>query len=190
MFKQDITMKHVYFAMASVLVFAANPVLGADECTDLCGAEFYLSATTAGVQQLIDQGVNVNARDEIGKSALHWVAGAKPEVIATLLAAGADVNAKDQWDRTPLHFVAATGTTENVRLLLDAGANVDAKTANDWTPIHGAAKFGSPENIIALLEAGADVAARTEMGETAFGLSANNQKLTGTEALKMLEDGQ
>lgn len=182
-------MRH-YFYVMSVLVLAAGPVLAADDCTELCDAEFYVSATTASVQQLIDQGVDVNARDEIGKSALHWVAGAKPEVISALLAAQADANAKDQWDRTPLHFVAAAGSIEGIRLLLDAGAEVNAKTANDWTPIHGAAKFGSPENIMVLLAADADVAARTEMGESAFDLSSNNPKLAGTEALKMLEAGQ
>lgn len=182
-------MGHAFHVIAAVLVFAAGPALATDDCAELCNADFYVSATTASVQQLIDQGVDVNATDEIGKSALHWAAGAEPAVISVLLAAEADVNAKDQWDRTPLHFVAAAGSLENIRLLLDAGADVNAKTANDWTPIHGAAKFGSPENIMALLEAGADVAARTEMGESAFDLSSNNSKLAGTEALKMLEVG-
>ena len=183
-------MKNTLRVIVSALVFSGGPVLAADDCAELCDAEFYMSATAPSVQQLIDQGVDVNARDEIGKSALHLVAKAKPEVISALLAAGADVNAKDQWDRTPLHFVAATGSIENIKLLLDAGAEVNAKTANDWTPIHGAAKFGTPENIMVLLEAGADAAARTEMGESAFDLSPNNPKIAGTEALKILEDSQ
>ena len=183
-------MRHALRSIATALVFLGGPVLAADDCAELCDADFYLSATSASVQQLIDQGADVNARDEVGKSALHWVAASKPEVISALLAAGADANAKDQWDRTPLHFVAATGSIENISLLLDAGAEVNAKTANDWTPIHGAAKFGAPENIMVLLEAGADAAARTEMGESAFDLSANNLKLVDSEALKILEDSQ
>jgi ankyrin repeat protein len=183
-------MRHALYIITSALVLAAGPMLAADDCADLCDADFYASATVESVQQLIDLGVDVNARDDMGKSALHWAAGAQPEVIVALLAAGADVNAKDQLDRAPLHFVAAAGSVENIRLLLDAGAEVNAQTANDWTPIHGAAKFAPPENIMVLLEAGADVGARTEMGESAFDFGFGNTKLEGTDVLKMLEDGQ
>jgi ankyrin repeat protein len=183
-------MKNALRIIASVLVFTGGSVLAAGDCAELCDADFYVLATAESVQQLIDEGIDVNARDEVGKSALHSAGASKPEVISVLLAAGADEKAKDQWDRTPLHFVAATGSIENIKLLLDAGAKVNAKTANDWTPIHGAAKWGAQENIMVLLEAGADAAARTEMGETAFDLSSNNAKLVGTEALKILEDNQ
>lgn len=182
-------MRPIFYVIAALLL-ASGPGLAADACQELCDAEFYQSATPQTVQQILDQGVDVNARDDIGKSALHWVANAKPEVISALLAAGAEVNAVDQWDRMPLHFVAAAGSQENVRVLLQAGAMLDAKTANDWTPLHGAAKFGSAENIMFLLEAGADATARTEMGESAFDLSPSNQKLAGTEALKELEARQ
>lgn len=183
-------MNNVLCIIASALVFAGGPVLAADVCEKLCDADFYVSATAENMQQLIDQGVDVNAQDDVGKSALHWVAKARPEVISALLAAGADVNAKDQLDRAPLHFVAATGTIENIKLLLDAGAEVNAKTANDWTPLHGAAKYGSSQSVMVLLKAGADAAARTEMGETPFDFSPDNPDMAGTEALKILENSQ
>jgi uncharacterized protein len=172
------------------LVIVAGPALADGDCAELCDSTFYTTATAADVQQLIDQGIDPNALDEVGKIALHWVAAAKPEVITALLAAGADVNAKDQWDRTPLHFVGATGSIQNVRLLLDAGADVNAKTANDWTPIHGAAKFGEADNVIVLLDAGADPSARTEMGESAYDFGVGNAKLAGNDVLKVLEDHQ
>ena len=183
-------MRKCVLAVELALMIAAGPVFADGDCKDLCDAGFYSTATAADVQHLLDQGVKLNARDEVGKSALHWVATAKPEVISTLLEAGANVNSKDQWDRTPLHFVAASGSVENIRLLLDAGAKVNAKTSNDWTPIHGAAKFGSEDQIMVLLEAGADAGARTEMGETAFVFGVGNEKIAGTDALKMLEDSQ
>jgi len=186
----ETVMRKGIFAIVSALIIAAGPVSADSDCAELCDAVFYATATSADVQQLIDQDIDVNARDEVGKSALHWVAGAQPDVVASLLSAGADVNAKDQLDRTPLHFVAATGSVENIRLLLDAGAEVNAQTANDWTPIHGAAKFGSEEQIMVLLEAGADPGARTEMGETAFDFGLGNAKLEGTDAIKLLEEGR
>lgn len=183
-------MRKCVLAVASALMIAAGPASADGDCAELCDAGFYTTATAADVQRLIDQDVDVNARDEVGRSAIHWVATANPEVISTLLEAGANVNDKDQWDRTALHFVAASGSVENIRLLLDAGAEVNAKTTNDWTPIHGAAKFGSEDQIMALLEAGADAGARTEMGESAFDFGAGNEKIAGTDALKMLEDSQ
>lgn len=183
-------MRKLFLITAWALMITAGAVLADGKCADLCHAEFYATATANDVRQLIDGGVDVNARDEVGKSALHWVATAKPEVISALLAAGAEVNAKDQWDRSPLHFVAATGSVENIQLLLDAGAEVNAKTANDWTPIHGAAKFGSEDQIKVLLEAGADAGARTEMGESAFDFGVGNTNLQGTDVLKVLEAAQ
>ena len=81
------------------LVILASPALADGDCVELCDASIYATATAADVQQLLDGGIDVNAQDEVGKTALHWVATAKPEVVVTLLAAGADVNAKDQWDR-------------------------------------------------------------------------------------------
>ncbi len=183
-------MKNMLRILTTTLAVAGAPALASDGCTQLCTADFYLSATAQDLQQVIDQGVDVNARDDVGKTALHWVAQAKPEVITTLLTSGADVNAKDKWDRTPLHFVAATGSLENIRLLLGAGAEVNAKTANDWTPIHGAAKFGAAQNVTVLLEAGADATAKTEMGETPFTFGASNPKLEGSEALEILEESR
>lgn len=178
------------FAIVSALIISAGPVSADGACAELCDAGFYSTATSADLQQLIDQGINVNARDEVGKTALHWVAMAKQEVVSALLVAGADVNAKDKWDRTPLHFVGATGSIENIQLLLDAGAGVNAKTANDWTPIHGAAKFGEADNVLVLLDAGADPSARTEMGESAFDFGLGNAILAGTDAIKLLEEGR
>ncbi|MDU8911662.1 ankyrin repeat domain-containing protein [Aestuariicoccus sp. MJ-SS9] len=183
-------MKRVFGAVTWGAVCLAGAALAGGDCAELCDAGYYATATADSVRQLIDAGTDVNARDEVGKSALHWVATARPEVIAALLAAGADVNAKDEWNRTPLHFVAATGAVENIRLLLDAGAEVNAKTANDWTPIHGAAKFGSEDQIMVLLDAGADTAARTEMGESAYDFAVGNARLEGSDALRLLQEGQ
>jgi ankyrin repeat protein len=88
-------------------MITSGPVSAEDNCAELGGAAFYASATTESIQQLIDGGVDVNARDEVGKSALHWITTASPAVVSALLATGANVNAKDRRDRTPLYFVAA-----------------------------------------------------------------------------------
>ena len=175
---------------ATAIALIVAPAWATGECDVLCDPKFYATAAPKSVQELIDAGADVNARDADGKSPLHWVAKASLETITTLLEAGGDVNARDYLDRTPLHFVSATSTPENVALLLGAGAEVNARTANDWTPLHGVAKFGIPENIMILLDAGADATARTEMGETSLQFAASNEKIKDTEAYLVLKEAQ
>ncbi|RYH10011.1 hypothetical protein [Tropicimonas sp. IMCC6043] len=47
-----------------------GPAMAANTCAELCDAGFYASATAESVQQLIESGVDVNAKDEVSKSAL------------------------------------------------------------------------------------------------------------------------
>ena len=183
-------MKKLVLSAAAALALTVTPTFADGECNVLCDPEFYETATPESVQELIDDGADVNGVDDAGKSPLHWVAKATPETIAVLLEAGAEVNARDYLDRMPFHFISAASTPENVELLLEAGADVNAKTANDWTPLHGVAKFGIPENIIILLDAGADAAARTEMGETVLEFAGDNARIKDSDAYEVLEEAQ
>src|SRR5262245_53753659 len=81
------------------------------------------------LQALIDQGADVNAKNEIGITALWIAAGkGKPEVVELLLGAGADANSRDGiWYETPLSQAVGEGHAEIVTALLRAGAkDVDA----------------------------------------------------------------
>jgi ankyrin repeat protein len=69
--------------------------------------------------------VNVNARDEIGKTPLHVAAAVGNKgAVELLLAKGADANAKDQLGKTPLHWAAAGGQKEVAELLIAKGADI------------------------------------------------------------------
>ena len=76
------------------------------------------------VKVLIDNGADVNAKDDSGDTPLHWAAftGAR-KITRMLIAAGADVNAKDSEGWTPLHMAALHGQGRIVRMLLAAGAD-------------------------------------------------------------------
>src|SRR5215471_12041790 len=75
------------------------------------------------VQAALDQGADVNAKNEIGISAL-WIAAnkGKPEIIELLVKRGADVNVRDGiWYQTPLSQSVGR-KMETVKLLIQAGA--------------------------------------------------------------------
>ena len=79
-----------------------------------------------GVRSLLDQGVNVNAKDSaLGCTALVYAAQwDKPDVVRLLLARGADINMIGD-GYTPLTMAASLGKTDIVRILIDKGADVN-----------------------------------------------------------------
>lgn len=67
------------------------------------------------ISELLASGVDVNARDDEGCTALHFAADRGAAGAAQLLlSAGADVNAQDGDGQTPLHY-AALCENEEVR---------------------------------------------------------------------------
>jgi ankyrin repeat protein len=73
-------------------------------------------------------GADVTARNEYGRTALHYIAerGRPLEEIALLLQAGADPNARDQFGYTPLHDAALGDNPDVINALLSAGADPSA----------------------------------------------------------------
>ena len=115
------------------------------------------------VRELLRQGLDVNAAQGDGMTALHWAASSgDAELLDILLYAGADVAAVTRIGQyTPLHLAAKRGAPEALRSLIAGGADVTAATGNNGaTPLHFAAAAGDPEAIAVLLEAGADPDAR------------------------------
>ena len=120
---------------------------------------------------LIEHGVNVNARDERGKSALECaVAALETHIIKLLILKGAEVNAMNNDGYTPLHQAIESEVDEDmypsdgirkrpmgeiVKLLIESGANVNAKTLEGETPLHFALSLNHKAAQVILREHGA-----------------------------------
>lgn len=88
------------------------------------------------VRHLLHLGADVNAFDEIGRTALHYAAaGEHLRVVELLLDNGAQVNARHEptLSDTPLAKVAATCSLELARLLVNAGAD---PTIRGWMQLN------------------------------------------------------
>jgi len=164
--------------------------------TDIDAGEGYWTALHNAVrfrhrdttELLIQNGANVNAKNNDGKTPVHYaVLLGSTEVIRMLLVAGADidsislnirsliltgdvrvvnpliaksgdVDAKDESGCTMLHFADDTSVVE---LLLDKGANIDIKDNEySFTPLHYAARFGREDVADVLIARGANINAK------------------------------
>jgi len=80
-------------------------------------------------QSLIDEGTDVNSKDENGQTLLLFACSkGHRDVAKFLIAKGADVNAKDKTGQTPLAQSVQNSILEVAELLLDKGAGISART--------------------------------------------------------------
>jgi hypothetical protein len=91
------------------------------------------------IRYLIDNGADVNARDQLQGTALVRAAGSFGDLdsVQVLLSAGAEVNVQDKNGMTPLMWAARWADAQRVAALVAAGAKVtvrdnSGKTAADW----------------------------------------------------------
>jgi len=140
------------------------------------------------VQELLTQGVDVDAPQGDGATALHWaVYWDDLGTVDLLMRAGANVNAVNDLGATPLFLACSNANGAMVEKLLAAGANPNAPVTPATTaepPLMTAARTGSVEAVKALLAHGADVnAAESAHGQTALMWAAANQHAPVVRAL-------
>lgn len=101
----------------------------------------------ATLRDILGAGVDVNALDAIGRTALHYAcARGHAELSVLLIRAGADVEARANGGWTALHWAAAYGYAEVVSALVRSGCDVAAQderghTPRDVTPLSFRATF-------------------------------------------------
>jgi ankyrin repeat protein len=123
----------------------------------------------AAVRALLQTGVDVNAVQVDGTTALHWAAyNEDAETVALLLRAKANVNAMNHYGVPPVAVACTSGSAAIVKLLLEAGADANATMKGGETVLMLASRSGNVETVKALLARGAKHDARERHGQTAL----------------------
>ncbi len=119
---------------------------------------------TALVKSLLEKEASLaNAKDESGRTPLHWAVRSNPiniELMKLLIDKGADVNAADSGKSIPLHRVAASrvevrGCKEAAELLIASGSNINAENTLGSSPLSSAMGRGQRVIVKLLAENGA-----------------------------------
>ncbi|OWF53252.1 Ankyrin-1 [Mizuhopecten yessoensis] len=95
------------------------------------------------VQRLLDKNFDINSRDDMGWTALHYAVYFHNEkMISFLLDKKADIDCQNRDNKTPLHIAAEQGYYIICELLLENGANTDKHTMKNEFSFSSAAKYG------------------------------------------------
>jgi ankyrin repeat protein len=147
----------------------------------------------AAARRLIEEGADVNAKDDSQQSA-YLIAtsevGDDPRLLDLTLEAGADVDAKDRFNGTGLIRAAERGNAMIVARLLETGIELDHVNRLGWTALLEAVILGEGgrphvRTVRLLVDAGADTDIPDESGTTAL---AHARRLGFAEIERILRD--
>ena len=152
--------------LALAMVTVAATAAAAERATLADAAE---RRDRAALRAEITRGVDVNAAQVDGTTALHWAAYYDDaETAALLVKSGANVNAVNRYGVPPLALACTNGNAALVRLLLEGGADANVAMKGAETPLMLAARSGNADAVKALLVRGAKHDARESHGQTAL----------------------
>ncbi|CUF56535.1 ankyrin repeat protein, putative [Bodo saltans] len=139
-------------------------------------------------------GMDVNAVDWQGNSALHYAAAGrclqaidtrhKEVTLKALVEKGANVNEANHDGMTPIMNAISDGNEDAVAVLLASHADVNTTTKFGMTPLMHAAAQGSTTVLTLLLNAGACAAVKTHDGNTALHYAASRGRFAAYELLR------
>ena len=141
-----------------------EPAMSDDDFMKLCKA-----ADPAKIQEAINNGANVNAKDNSGWTvSMRAAKKGQAEILEILLKHNADINAKDDQGWTALMAAAWRGHAGIAEFLIEHGADINARDNEGWTALMKAAWKGYAEAVEIFIKHGADVNDTDNGGWTAL----------------------
>lgn len=150
---------------------------------------FYNSALNgqiAPVDNLINQGADVNHINQEGRTALMLASfNGHFDIVNLLINKGANINLVDNLGRSALMFASTGPFKETVDILIKKGADIN-KTDNEekFTALMFAASEGQADIVSLLINAGADANMKDIDGETALDFARANGHNNVVDLLK------
>ena len=151
-------MKYLITTIAAVVLVGCGP----PKAPDISIHKAVIDGNIKAVKQHIAAGTDVNMKNDVGLTPLHFAAGeGHKEVAELLITNGADVNVKQKDGSVPLHLAVSKEISE---LLIAKGADVNVK--NNWgaTPLLAAVVKGHKEIVQLLISKDTDVNAKVSLG--------------------------
>lgn len=188
-----------FFVLPIVLTVGvlASPWFREVRSRQLAKNDQLIAAVDAGdaqaVEQLLQQGANVNARTRGGLTALSLaVIRGYDSIALTLIERGASLDARDKsGDRqqmspgySPVHYAAIYGRTRVLERMLQAGVSPDLRDKNGRTLMMLAAENGHADTVRLLLRHGANPRTVSALGETVLDCAKRGKNPT---VIRLLE---
>ncbi|XP_032884463.1 cyclin-dependent kinase 4 inhibitor C [Amblyraja radiata] len=157
------------------------------ETTDGSVGDKLTSAAAKGdskeVNSLLENGVQADAINKFGRTALQVMQMGHSIIAKSLLKAGAKPNQQDHGGFTPAHDAAREGFLDTLKTLVDFGANVNIENSEGNLPIHLAAQEGHTD-VVTFLAKESNLTFKNENGQTPYELA---QIYKRTETMQWME---
>jgi len=134
----------------------------------------------AGVRQKLEQGINVNSKNDTGQMPLHVTQNI--DIINLLISKGANVNVVDDAGMTPMF----NKDIDLIKILVEAGADIRHTSPEGNTTIIWYAYSGYIEAIQYMISLGVDVNTKNHDGQTAYDIAETFGHLKLLEYLKSI----
>ncbi len=120
------------------------------------------------VKRFVKLGVNINAKEEQGRTVLHFAATKNHlEIVSYLIACNADIEVEDNDKQTPCLWAVSRGHLKIVEFFVNKKANLNAFSDSTKEHIvHWAAKGGFSSIMKLLIASGVKLELKTKAGQT------------------------
>ncbi len=164
--------KYLFITFIFILIFSCSK----DYSKDLIQAVYNNNYNK--VQELVDQGANINIQDSSGDSLLHIAISYKDEKIAKyLIDKKINLEMKNKYGGTPLLWAIYNSESPKVKkivfMIIDAGANLETKNNFGYSALPWAVKKDNVDIVSYLVEKKADINSLDKQGMTPLELTNN-----------------